>query len=191
MLSSRVGFALGRDFTTGIYSLNHYIVIIVVRSPPYITPRPLQNHPFIPARISSSLPASSHVQCLHESLQCFDVMITDIIIRWAQHPLALLVPQGRCPRTSLSVTLGHVLLLEMSALFSIWLQAKICRWLGLRRHEGLEEWDGSVKISRSQSVFVAGGGGIVHNLGLGNNSPISLCSGYWRWSVGTKAGGSR
>ena len=74
---------------------------------------------------------------------------------------------------SLSMTLGHVLLLEMSGLFSVWLQTKRNRCLGLRRHEGLEEWDGSAKISRSQSVFVAGGGGIVHNLGLGNG-PVSL-----------------
>ena len=37
---------------------------------------------------------------------------------------------------------------------------------------GMEEWDGNAKLSRSQSIFVAGGGGIVHNLGLGN-SPVS------------------
>ena len=65
-----------------VYSLNHYIVVIVVGSPPYVVPRSLQTHPFIPARNSSSLPAASHVQCLHESPQCFDVMITDIIIKW-------------------------------------------------------------------------------------------------------------
>lgn len=37
---------------------------------------------------------------------------------------------------------------------------------------GMEEWDGNAKLSRSQSIFAAGGGGIVHNLGLGN-SPVS------------------
>jgi hypothetical protein len=41
---------------------------------------------------------------------------------------------------------------------------------------GMEEWDGNAKLSRSQSVFAAGGGGIVHNLGLGN-SPVSRRSG--------------
>jgi uncharacterized membrane protein YeiH len=39
---------------------------------------------------------------------------------------------------------------------------------------GMDEWDRNAK--RSQSVLAAGGGGIVHNLGLGN-SPVSL---RWR-----------
>ena len=50
---------------------------------------------------------------------------------------------------------------------------------------GMEEWDGNPKLLKSQSVFAAGGGGIVHNLGL-CNSPASLCSGRWRWWAGKK-----
>jgi len=135
------------------YSLINYVVVIVVGWPPYIAPRPLQTHPFVPERNSSSLPASRFSP------------LTDIIIKWAQPPLVLLVSRGRCPRMSLSMTLGHVLLLEMSGLFSVWLQTKRNRCLGLRRHEGLEEWDGSDKFSRSQSVFIAGGGGLSTTLG--------------------------
>ena len=56
------------------------------------------------------------------------------------------------------------------------------RCLRLRK---LEEWDGNAKLSRSQSVFAAGGGGIVHNLEL-ENSPVSLHIGRWKWWAGTK-----
>jgi uncharacterized membrane protein YeiH len=41
---------------------------------------------------------------------------------------------------------------------------------------GMKEWDGNAKLLKSQSVFAAGGGGIVHNLVLGN-SPVSRRSG--------------
>ena len=88
---------------------------------------------------------------------------------------------------SLSMTLGQVLLLEISGLFSVWAQTKRNRCLALRRHKGLEG-DGSVKLTRSQSLFAAGGGGIVHKLGLGNG-PVSSCSGHWRSSAETKVGG--
>ena len=47
------------------------------------------------------------------------------------------------------------------------------------------EWDGNARLSRSQSVFAAGDGGMVHNIGLGN-SPVSLRSGRWRWWAGKK-----
>jgi len=40
----------------------------------------------------------------------------------------------------------------------------------------MEKWDGNAKLSRSQSAFAAGGGGIVHNLGL-DNSLVSLRDG--------------
>jgi len=39
----------------------------------------------------------------------------------------------------------------------------------------MEEWDGNAKLSRSQSAFAAGGGGI--DLGL-DNSPVSLRDGH-------------
>ena len=114
MLSSRGWVLLVDEILQPVYSLNQYIVVIVVGSPPYITHRPLQTHPFISARIFSSLTAPSHIQRLYESLQCSDVMIANIIIKWASLPLAVLVSQGRCPRTSISMIVGHDLLLEMS-----------------------------------------------------------------------------
>ena len=176
--------ALGRDFTAGVFLellQSGYRRRIATIHRLSSSPNP-SFHPSEDFLISTRFfPFFTTVQRLHESLQCFDVIITDINIKWAQ-------PASRCPPTSLSTTLGHILLLETSDLFSVRMQTKRNRCLALRRHEGLEG-DGSVKLTRSQSLFAAGSGGIVHKLGLGNG-PVSLCSGHWRSLAGTKAGGA-
>ena len=97
------------------------------------------------------------------------VMITDINIKWPTSVVPFGKDQGiffgRCPQTSLSMTLAHILLLGMSGLFSVWLRRREVRRLGLQRHEGTEEWVGNEKLTRSPSIFIAGSGGIIHNLG--------------------------
>ena len=65
------------------------IVVVIVGSPPYTTPRPLQ-----PTLLSQRgfpnlcriLPPMSNAR-----RSCFDAMITDINIKWAEPPSFLLV----------------------------------------------------------------------------------------------------